>query len=166
MTTPINVSRLRKALERTGNTWLLKYWGRESEKQLKKLGKNLEEFQRNYATRFKETPDVFGLVEDNPTKAAAFFQLDTLYASSEMKILIWRLLLGAEIDQIELKYKSGTGKMSLRIILSAPFDVEGIQKEEYETSNTTDYRVLRHFGLTGVNGHFELQGYYALTGER
>src|SRR5216683_1251433 len=104
MTTPINVSRLRKALERTGNTWLLNYWGGESEKQLKKIAKDLEGFQPNYERRFGETPDVLGLAEDNPTKAAAFFHLDTFLASSEMKILIWRLMLGAEIDQIVLKY--------------------------------------------------------------
>jgi hypothetical protein len=165
MTTSIDLAHLRVALEKTGNTWLLHYWGAESEKHLKKLAKELEGFQREYKRRFGETPDILGLADVNPTKAAAFFHFDTFLASREMKILIWRLLLGAEIEQVDLKYHAGKD-LSLRIVLIAPYDIEGDEKETYETTNTSDFRVLRHFGLAGVERHFELQGYYALKGER
>jgi hypothetical protein len=165
MTTSIDHSQLRRALEKTGNTWLLHYWGAESEKHLKKLTKELEGFQREYKRRFGETPDVLGLAEVNPIKASAFFQLDTLLASLEMKLLIWRLLLGADIEQIDVKYISGES-FALRIVLVAPYDIEKDEMEIYETTNASDYRVLRHFGLVGVESHFELQGYYALKGER
>jgi hypothetical protein len=165
MTTSINLSQLRGALEKTGNSWLLNYWGAESEKHLKKLAKDLDGFQREYKRRFGETPDVLALAELNPVTAAAFFHMDTLLASREMKILIWRLLLGADIERVDLKYKAGEG-LSLRIVLIAPYDIEGDEKETYETTKTSDYRVLRHFGFTEVEGRFELQGYYALKSER
>ena len=56
--------------------------------------------------------DLFGLVETNPTKAAAFFQPDTLQASREMKLMVWRILLGCEIQGIELT-STEQGKQSL-----------------------------------------------------
>jgi hypothetical protein len=164
MSAAIDLSQWRTALEKTNNDWLLRYWGAEAEKHLKKVAKDLEGFQREYKRRFGETPDILGLAEVNPTKAAAFFHLDTFLASREMKILIWRLLLGAEVEQVDLKYKAGKD-LSLRIVLFAPYDIEENEREIYETTNSSDYRILRHFGLAGVEGRFELQGYYALKGE-
>jgi len=165
MTATIELSVLREAMEKTGNEWLLNYWGEEAEKHLKKLAADLGRFQREYKRRFKETPDVFALVDVNPPKAAAFFHLDSLLASREMKILIWRLMLGVDIDKIDLKYKAGK-VFALRITLIAPYDVEEEAKEEYVTTSTSDFRVLRHFGLMGVEGGFEIQGYYGLKGGR
>jgi len=165
MTAVADKTRLKEALEKSGSGWIFGYWGEEAEKHLKKLAADLGSFQREYKRRFKETPDVFALVDVNPPKAAAFFHLDSLRASREMKILIWRLMLGADIEQIDLKYKAGK-VFALRITLIAPCDVEEEDKEEYVTTSTSDFRVLRHFGLIGVEGGFEIQGYYGLKGGR
>lgn len=150
---------VRDALGKTGSGWLLSYWGQDADKHLDKIVAELKGFVQEYRRRFKETPDLFDLVEGNPAKAAAFFQLDTLMASREMKIMVWRLLLGGEIAELEFRYKAGADT-SFRVQLVSPYGEE----ETYQSEDASDLRVLRHVGLTGVGGQFALQGYYAFKG--
>jgi hypothetical protein len=150
--------RLRAALHQTGYDWLVRFWGEDSKHNLEKTASDLEKFLREYQRRYKEQPDVLGLVAQNPTKAAAFLQPDTLLASREMKIMVWRILLGCEIRAIDFKYKQG-GETSLRFRLMTP---DG-EEETYETHNASDFRVLRHIGITGVGDDSILQGFYALV---
>lgn len=150
---------IRSALEKTGNGWLLSYWGRDAEKHLDKLVADLKGFAQEYRRRFKEAPDLLELVEVNPAKAAAFFQLDTLLASREMKIMIWRLLLGSEISELEFRYKTGE-PASFRVLLVSPYGDE----ETYHSEDASDLRVLRHVGLTRIGAQSTLQGYYAFKG--
>jgi len=150
---------LQAALEKTGSGWLLSYWGQDADKHLDKLVAELKGFVQEYRRRFKETPDLLELVDVNPAKAAAFFQVDTLMASRPMKVMIWRLLLGAEIAELDFQYKAGLGS-SFRVQLVSPYGEE----ETYQSEETSDLRVLRHVGLTGVGAQFMLQGYYAFKG--
>jgi hypothetical protein len=152
---------LEAALVKYGNRLLLQYWGTAKKKHLEQIRRDLNQFVKEYKKRFpeEEKPDPFALLDANPTKAGAFFHLDTLLASLEMKIMIWRILIGFEIDQVDLAYKAGK-KMSLRFVLRCP----GRDAEHYETENSADLRVLRHFSLTAVNESYVFQGYYALQG--
>lgn len=160
MTTPsIDRVRVRAALEKTGSGWLLSYWGQDTDKHLDKIVAELRGFVQEYRRRFKETPDILGLVDVNPAKAAAFFQLDTLSASREMKIMIWRLLLGGDIVELAFRYKAGEPS-SLRVCLVTPYGEE----ETYQSEDASDFRILRHVGLTGVGEQSLLQGYYAFKG--
>jgi hypothetical protein len=150
---------VRAALEKTGSGWLLSYWGQDAEKNLEKLVTELKGFVQEYRHRFKETPDLIELVEANPVKAAAFFQLDTLLASRGMKVMIWRLLLGSEISELKFRYKAGAAA-SLLVRLVTPYGEE----ETYQSKDASDFRILRHVGVTGVGGQSLLQGYYAFRG--
>ncbi len=156
---PIDRAAVRAALDKTGNGWLLSYWGQDADKHLNKVVAELKSFVRAYRRRFKDTPDILGLVEVNPIKAAAFFQTDTLLASCEMKIMIWRLLLGSDISELEFRYRVGE-PISFRIVLVTPYGDE----ETYQSEDASDFRILRHIGVTGVGEQSLLQGYYAFRG--
>lgn len=150
---------VRAALEKTGSGWLLTFWGPDADKHLDKLVAELKGFIQEYRRRFKEAPDILELVEVNPAKAAAFFQLDTLMASRTMKIMVWRLLLGGEIAELDFHYKAGE-PASFRVRLVMPVGEE----ETYQSHDASDVRILRHVGVAGVEGQALLQGYYAFKG--
>ena len=160
MTTPsLNRGTVRAALEKTGSGWILSYWGQDADKYLDKLVAELKGFVQEYRRRFRETPDLLELVDVNPTKAAAFFQIDALMASRDMKIMIWRILLGCEISELEFRYKAGE-PASFNIRLVSP---DG-EEEAYQSNDASDVRILRHVGVTGTGGQSILQGYYAFKG--
>ena len=154
----IDRPRIRQALEQAGNAWLFDYTGSQIDSVLDDLGRRVQDFITEYQNRFGEEPDPFGLIENNPLKGMAFFQVDTLRASVEMKIMVWRVLLGAEIQRLELRYdKSGDFHLSLNI--QTPYG----DRESYTSSSSWDFALLRHLGATGrFDGQMMLQGYYAM----
>lgn len=152
----IGAAAVRSALKKTGQDWVLRFWGKDGDQQLRKIVAGLKEFVREYRRRFKEAPDVLGLVDENLLMARAFFHRDTLLASCEMKIMVWRLLMGGEIKAVEFRYEAGK-RSSVRVqLLSHP----GGRGESYESTDALDFRVLRHVGLAGEEGQGRLQGYY------
>jgi hypothetical protein len=161
MTTAMNSAWLRESLHETGNDWLLEYWGDQAERNLAKTSSQLRAFTRDYKKRFGKTPDLPGMVAANPMKASAFLQNDTLQASREMQVMAWRILEGCEVTAVTFQYKEGTESL-LRVVLRTLLG----ESEEYVSRQTSDFRILRHFGLTGVAGQHALQGYYAFRGVR
>lgn len=149
---------LKEALQKTGHDWLLRFWGEDAERNLKRHATELDKFVREYQGRFEDRPDPFGLVEVNPTKAAAFFHPDTLLASPTMKILIWRLLIGGEIEGIDFHYEMDK-RTSLEIRITSVFG----QEEAYKSESPSDFRALRHFGILGEGKDTTIQGYYAFS---
>ncbi len=75
-----------------------------------------------------------------------------------MKIVVWRILLGWEIERLEFKYEAGQPSL-LKVTLRPP---SGRGKEEYTSRHFADFRVLRHFGASGANDQLILSGYYAV----
>jgi hypothetical protein len=149
--------RIKQALEQTGNSWLFRFWGEAEAKNLEKIRLDLEEFAKEYQRRFGERPDPFELLQVNPWKGAAFFHVDTLSASVEMKVLVWRILLGCEIARVEFRYEAGKPSF-VKVVLRPPY---GQGEEEYTSRHFADFWVLRHFGTSGVNDQLHLAGYYA-----
>ena len=158
MTNALKKERLRGALRDAGSGWILEFWGKDQDKNLDVVLSDLDRFQREYLRRFRDTPDPFALIEENVLKGSAFFQVDTLRLSVEMKVMVWRILLGCEIKRMELQYEAGRS-FSLLFVLQPPYSQDD---EEYRSAEPSDFRVLRHFGSTGVNDTLFLQGYYAL----
>jgi hypothetical protein len=104
------------------------------------------------------TPDA--LIEassKNPHKVRAFLQvLGT--ATPQMLVMVWRVLQGIEISEIQMEYRENA-PFRLRIRLSSSNDD---RPELYESSDIDDAAVLRHLGTMklGDNGLFD--GFYAL----
>lgn len=149
---------LRKALEKSGSGWVFQFWGNDADKHLDKVLAGLKRFTQEYHKRFGDRPDPFALLEMNPTKGAAFFQVDTLVVSVEMQVMIWRILSGCELARIKFNYEAGK-KISFTVVLRT---LQG--KNEKYLGKQGDVRVLRHFGIGGVDERIVLQGYYAARG--
>jgi hypothetical protein len=156
MSAAIDRAQVRRAIEDAGESWLLNFWGPDSDRNLEAVGQQIREFQEQYAKRFGERPDPFALFQSQPFKAKAFFQNDTFMVSAEMKVMIWRILLGCEIAEVEFKYTLDQAP-SLRITLQTP---DG-QRETYSGKSVWDFKVLRHFGASSRDDRLILQGYYA-----
>jgi hypothetical protein len=157
MKASIDATAVRTALEKTGQDLFLRLWSRDGDQKLRKIAAGLKQFVHEYRRRFKETPDILGLLDENTPKARAFFHFDTLMASCEMKIMVWRLLMGGEIRAVNFRYRAGKPS-SLRVqlqLFSPPW-----RRETYESTEALDFRVLRHLGLAGEEGQGRLQGYY------
>jgi hypothetical protein len=156
MKASIDAAAVRTALEKTGQDVVLRFWSKDGGRQLRKIAAGLKEFVREYRRRFKESPDILGLMDENTLMAKAFFHYDTLMASCEMKIMVWRLLMGGELRAVDFRYRADK-RGSLRVqLLIYP----GGRKETYESTDALDFRVLRHFGVAGEPGQGRLQGYY------
>jgi|SRR5579864_3810260 len=153
MNQSITQERLREAIRVIGSGWLADVPENLQVQMLEDFCRGLNEFVEQYSLRFKETPDPFALRD--PLKGRAFFDFDTLRASTNIKILIWRILLGYEIGRVHLDYDSES-ETKLTFWLQTP---EG--DEEYSGVPFQDFPVLRHFGILTANGRFLLQGFYA-----
>jgi hypothetical protein len=151
------LARLRDSLVSLDATW--NHWlrGPEGDRWLDQIANDLGAFAAEYARRFGERPDPLSLVESDPIRGKAFLQFDTLLASVEMKIMIWRVLQGADIRRVEFHYAADTDSQ-LSVTIRAP----GEGDETYHGIPFPDFKVLRHFGMMGRNGKLLLQGYYAL----
>jgi hypothetical protein len=156
MSAHVDSRQVEEALDHAQLKWLLDYWGPDKPARLDQTAQDLSEFIQKYATRFGERPDPFKLLSENPIKGRAFFQFDTLIASPEMKIMVWRILQGCEIAKLDFHYDKND-QLSLKITLSTPCGTT----EEYHSDYWADFRVLRHLGTPKTNDKLRLEGYYA-----
>jgi hypothetical protein len=162
MSVAINQQNVQKAIEDAGEAWLFNFWSENRSEHLEGIRKQIQEFVEEYERRFGERPDPFALFESDLPKAKAFFQNDTFMVSSEMKIMIWRVLVGCEILRVEFVYEISK-EPSLVIRLRTP---EGAE-ELHHGVGAWDFKVLRHFGAAVRSGcmvpsGLVLQGYYAV----
>jgi hypothetical protein len=160
MTKAIESTKLQEALERTGNAWLFQFWEDKAGKVLEGMRRALGKFIREYHQRFpaEAKPDPFRLLEDNPDKGAAFFQPDTFDLSTEMQIMLWKVLSGSEIFRVDFTYTLDSDS-HLRVTLRSPTG----KKDAFEGRGPSDYLVLRHFGSFVQDGRLRLDGYYAAS---
>ena len=150
-------AKIADAFERSGCGWILKYPDRKE--ILAGVAQQIGEFISEYSRRFKETPDPFALLDQNPPNGAAFFQaFSGAKLSLDMRIMIWRMLLGSEILAVQFHYTRDQDA-ELRISIRSPY---GDPEPDYCSKNLWDFAVLRHLGILTVNGNPVLDGYYAL----
>jgi len=159
--TTVDTAPIKKALQRSGMEWIFSYWGADEAKHLERARRSIERFRRAYRSRFGETPDPYELLEENPAKGAAFFQLDALLCSVEMKMMIWRIFLGCEIVGLDFRYRAGKPPQ-LVVRLRSPGSGD---EETYLGQEADDFRVLRHFGFVSNGDQLFLQGYFPFTGK-
>jgi len=148
---------MHSALESCGYGWLIEYWGDHADDRLDESARHLERFVSEYKTQFGEQPDPLGLVDSSPLKAAAFFHPTTLAASAPIQCAVWRILLGAEVQELDFHYENGQPP-KLTLQLKTPYG----EMEQYQAMEPQDIKILRHLGITVVNGTgVVLDGYYA-----
>jgi hypothetical protein len=157
MSEPITREKLRKAIADAGGTWLPDDEEKFQVRMLDGFVDSLTRFRKEYSSRFGEMPDPFLLLEKDRQKGKAFFQFDTLGTSTEIKVMVWRILLGCEIKRIHFDYDF-VGKAELKFWLQTP---SGEEEGPYTGDPCEDFRVMRHFGIALYNERFVIQGYYA-----
>ena len=146
------------AFQKAGCGWILKFG--DHKRILTGVAKDVDEFIEEYRDRFGESPDPFGLLEKNPLKGSAFFQcLAGARLSLEIRLAIWRILLGAEIGSLSLEYRRAD-IFDLRITLELPYDGK---PEDYHGSQLGDFQMLRHLGTLTIDGKPVFEGFYALN---
>src|SRR5438477_11872403 len=142
MSATIDRMQVKQALENAGGSWLFDYWGDDTERHLEGVGAQIAEFADEYERRFGERPDPFLLLQTDLYKGKAFFQSDTFMVSVEMKILIWRILMGGEIVRVKFDYEIFK-QPHFSVILRTLSDEED---PPYVGTGIWDFKVLRHFG--------------------
>jgi hypothetical protein len=153
---PISPAEVATAFQKSGCAWILA--DAHKDQILARAAQEIDEFITAYARRFHVTPAPFSLLEDNPTKAAAFFQSFTGPPHSlDIRLLIWHLLAGAEIVSVSFTYQR-QGKTTLVI----ETETSSGEQATFTSQDLWDFRLFRHIGLLGIDERPILDGYYAL----
>jgi hypothetical protein len=92
-----------------------------------------------------------------PHLVRAFVEQLLTDVSPQMLVLVWRVLNGAAIGRVELRYELAA-YFHMAIVLRP--DRDGIE-ERYESDDISDSRFFHHFGVTKINGHLPVfLGFY------
>ena len=157
MRAKVSKDAVRDAMIKSGTSWIFECWGEDLDRNLGKTRRDIENFAREYQKRFHERPDPFELLQINPTKGTAFFQVISFSTSVEMKILVWRILMGWEVHKIRFSYEPNKDSF-LSVTLKSP---AGEIDPPYEGQKYTDFRVLQHLGVAAKDEKLILDGFYA-----
>ena len=124
----------------------------------------LNQFADEYGNRFQDdmqfTPEALEAeAQRNPQKVQAFLQAMGTTNSAEMLVMVWRILQGLTIRELTMNYREQKS-FSLVVFLARPEDDDGL--EEYRSSDINDAALVRHFGITTVNGRPLFDGFFAM----
>ena len=156
MATTTEMDAIERAFARTGNRWIL--GGERREEVLGGVAEEVSGFVDFYKEHYGEIVNPFALIDINPDKAAAFFELYTNPPISiEMRVVVWRLIHGADIQSVRFNYDRDEGT-ELVITL-----IERGHREEYRSDRLEDFEAIRHIGTLTIDGKEILDGYYAST---
>ena len=75
-----------------------------------------------------------------------------------MLLMVWRIIQGMEIKDIQLSYQRQQ-TFQVRVVLQSPY---GEEDEPYHSSNIHDFALLRQIGIHEVSGRPVFDGFYAL----
>ena len=156
METNTNPDDLARALERSGCSWVLGRSDRDA--TLRRVAAEIDKFLGAFSTRYsgEDPPDPFALLDANPSKGAAFFQTFTRTPISvAMRVLVWKLILGDEIDALHVEYRRGRPAV-IRVALAG-------NPVAFDSDNLWDFQVLRNLGLLAIDGMPVLDGYHAIA---
>jgi hypothetical protein len=99
-------------------------------------------------------------VQRNPHKIRAFLQALAATGKIDMLLMVWRILQGLSIRRVVLDYAEQTS-FQLVVVLARP-DEEGDELEEYSSDDINDAKLLRHFGITTIDGRPLFDGFFPL----
>lgn len=94
----------------------------------------------------------------NPHKVRAFLQAMRASQSPEMLVMVWRILQGLRIHSVDLQYRELEG-FRLTVFLAREEGAEG-PREEYQSRDIFDVRLLPHFGCGTVCDRPLFEGFY------
>jgi hypothetical protein len=94
----------------------------------------------------------------NPHRVKTFIQVLGTTRSPDLLLMVWRIMQGMEIEEVEVVYRR-LEDFRMRIALVSPY---GEPSEEYQSADINDAALLRHFGILKMNGRPVFDGFYPL----
>lgn len=94
----------------------------------------------------------------NPLRVRAFFQALGGNRTPEMLLMVWRILQGMGVREVQLNYHRQQS-FEVRVILESP---EGETDDPYVSRNIHDFALFRHIGILEIGGTPVFDGFYAL----
>lgn len=92
----------------------------------------------------------------NPARVRGFFQILGGSRTPAMILMVWRIMQGLEIKEVELSYH-WQRDFHVRVVLASPNG-----DEPYESSDINDFAIFRHFGVLQINNRPVFDGFYPL----
>jgi hypothetical protein len=125
---------------------------------LDQLARLTVEFRNRFGYEVSFAPEQLRAeVERNPHKIRAFLQALAATGKTDMLLMVWRILQGLSIRRVELDYAEQTS-FQLVVVL-ARSDEEGGDLEVYSSDDINDAKLLRHFGITTIDGRPLFDGF-------
>ena len=120
------------------------------------------EFEKRFQYSVLFTPEQLDAeAKRNPHKIRPFLQAMAATGTTEMLLMVWRILQGLSIHRVKLRYVEQSS-FQLVVVLARPG--EGTEAwEEYTSDDINDAKLLRHFGITTVDGAPLFDGFFPLS---
>lgn len=94
----------------------------------------------------------------NPNRVRGFFQALGGTRTPQMLLMVWRIIQGMEVREIQLRYQRQQA-FEVRVVLESPY---GEQDAPYVSQNIHDFSLFRHVGIMEIGGAPVFDGFYAL----
>jgi hypothetical protein len=128
---------------------------------LESLDKAATEYRRRIGVEISfAAPALRDEAERNPHTIRAFLQSLLTTHSQEMLVMVWRILQGLSIRELGMNYREEE-TFNLRVALARP-GAGPDELEWYRSDDINDAGLLRHFGISTINGKPFFDGFFPL----
>ncbi len=129
---------------------------------LEQLGEVAAEYRRRIQVDVPFTAEALAAeAERNPHKVRAFLQALAATRSREMLVMVWRILQGLSVRQVDMNYRQQEA-FRLVVVLARTGPEQDDLDEPYCSQDINDAALLRHFGITTVDGKPLFDGFFPL----
>lgn len=154
---------LEEAIRHAGEGWLIDSFA-PPEAAMPHILQTLDAVQQEAQRRLGGDAPHFSeaaLVQEyhrNPLRVRAFLQALGGTRTPGMLLMVWRIIQGMEVKEIQMGYERQQS-FEVRVILESPY---GEQDEPYVSGNIHDFALFRHIGIMEIGGAPVFDGFYAL----
>jgi len=159
----VPLTQLEETIRQAGEGWLIDSFS-PPEKALEHLSRSLEAVNRRAQDRLggnapslSET-SIVKEFQRHPQGVRGFFQALGGTRTPDMLLMVWRIIQGMEIKDIQLSYRRQQA-FKMRVVLESPY---GDDDEEYESSKIQDFALFRHIGILEISDKPVFGGFYPL----
>lgn len=157
----IDRQKVRAAMERSDCSWLF-HMTEDTDAVLDAIANELKAFLLGYKNYFptKPEPDPFRLLDQNLDRGATFFQMFAAPPLSiEFRINAWRILMGADVEVLDVAFDQTQARQPFKIVLVTRF--HGESKPFRSAGHSIwDFQVVQRLGIGEVSGRPFFGGFY------
>lgn len=153
---------LEEAIRDSGESWLINSF-EPPENAIPHLLQTLQTVHAIGQERFgRNAPNLSeeAIVQEyirNPVRVRGFFQSLGGTRTPEMLLMVWRILQGMEVKDIQLSYRKRE-RFEVCVVLESPY---GEEDPPYVSKNIHDFVLFRHIGILESGGPI-FDGFYAI----